>query len=139
MKKLLVLLVLLVLGSVAFVWSWSAPSTPIDTDNREGAAYFGDCEYPFVLDTNSQDLTLLDVSACDATCADISFYLHGKEVIFSYNDGKFDIVYDVNDLTGSAQVFLEAMKDYWPDYIKKEAVERGEIEFIEPVVDIELK
>jgi len=71
-------------------------------------------DYKLIKDVDPT-VSILEFSLNDKTVND-------KTVEFNYNDGKFDIVYDEDDLTGSAQVFLEAMKVYWRDYIQAEAM-----------------
>lgn len=55
------------------------------------------------------------------TYSDIIFAWDGREIQFKYEDGKIDVVYDVNDLTGSAQVFFEAMEPHLNQWIEDKA------------------
>ena len=59
-----------------------------------------------------------------ATYADISFSgREGSEVLFNWRDGKFDVTYDANECTQSAQTFIDCMLPFLNETIKTAAKE----------------
>ncbi len=54
-------------------------------------------------------------------CSDITFGYGNTSVLFEWGDGKFDVVYDANDITGAAEAFFVAMKPYLNAHIKDAA------------------
>ena len=52
---------------------------------------------------------------------DIFFCVGSVEVRFTWNDGKFDVIYDANDLTRAAETFFVSIKPYLNAHIKDAA------------------
>ncbi len=94
---------------------WVEIATAPDITFETGA----DDEDPlFVVGSNFDSVLVLSEESFPAN---IVFSIEGKEVTFTYTDGKFDIMYNLDDVTESAHVFLEAMKPYLNVYIKDKA------------------
>ncbi len=80
-----------------------------------------DAEAPVIeFDDKADDLTIL-WELDEPT--DISFCVSNVEVIFTWNDGKFDVIYDADDLTNAAETFFKCIKPYLNAHIK-DAAER---------------
>ena len=45
----------------------------------------------------------------------------GVDILFEWADGKFNIVYDANNCTETAQVFFDCMLPYLNEHIKEKA------------------
>jgi hypothetical protein len=54
---------------------------------------------------------------------DITFCMGNTEVVFTWTDEKFDVIYDANDLAGAAKTFFDSMRPYLNAHIK-DAAER---------------
>jgi len=55
----------------------------------------------------------------DPNCIEIN----GVKVVFKWDDGKFDVVYDANDLSGAADTFFTYMLPYLNEHIEAKAEE----------------
>lgn len=91
---------------------------------------------PLVIDATTPDLEIDTDSGFDPNLlivddtalwltemSDIAFCVGSVEVVFTWDDGKFDVVYDPNDLTGAANAFFVGMKPYLNAHIR-DAAER---------------
>ena len=73
------------------------------------------------LDPNEEWVWITDETV---TYADISFSGNeGSDVLFNWRDGKFDVTYDVNECTQSAQTFIDCMLPFLNNAIKLKAEE----------------
>jgi hypothetical protein len=58
--------------------------------------------------------SLINIADYDITShADISFEIDDIEILFNVTDGKFDVVYDPNKCTESAEAFFVCLKEYF--------------------------
>lgn len=80
----------------------------IDSDNDPN-------DYLIILTDDWVDITGWDEPL------DISFCIGNTEVVFTWDDGKFDVIYDPNDLTKAAETFFECIKPYLNEHIEEAA------------------
>lgn len=52
---------------------------------------------------------------------DLTFCMGNTRVVFTWTDSQFDVIYDVNDLTGAAKTFFDSMKPHLNAHIKDAA------------------
>ena len=64
-------------------------------------------------------LTVYDLSIPELY--DICIEINGVKVVFKWDDGKFDVVYDANDLSGAADTFFTYMLPYLNEHIEAKA------------------
>ncbi len=75
-----------------------------------------------VPDVEEEDETeIVWLSVVDNEPTDISFCLNNVELLFTWNDGTFDVIYDANNLTGAAEAFCIAIEPYLNAHIREVA------------------
>ena len=69
------------------------------------------------------DTTLTEYDLSVSNLFDICFAVNNVVVEFRWDDGKFDVVYDANDLSGAAGTFFTYMLPYLNEHIEAKAEE----------------
>ncbi len=62
---------------------------------------------------------LIDIESNQWEYADLSMNLHGIEIIFKHTNDKFDVIYDPNKCTESAEAFFVCLKEYFKGHLAK--------------------
>ena len=88
------------------------------------------------LDVNEGLVWIIDSGT---TSADIMFSGDGPDVIFNWEDGKFDIIYDANNCTQSAKTFIDCMLPYLNEHIETKAKELIRERFREKLLNKEIE
>ncbi len=100
-----------------------------DTNVIDGNNVAADVNFTFIgdatdltFDANTDLVWFTDIES--ATFTDFSFSgREGSEVLFNWRDGKFDVTYDANECTQSAQTFIDCMLPFLNETIKTAAKE----------------
>ena len=94
--------------SAAVIYRINDPDVALNTRER--------CDDSYSI--SDLDKYLININN-DYLPGNISFHVGGVGVLFEWNDGKFNVVYDANDCTGAAKTFFECMLPYLNDHIKE--------------------